>query len=151
MPVIIDGNNLLHSLPPSQRNRANVRQGALDQVRHEAMQVFLVFDGPPPVGSPPKEHLGRVTVQYSGAVTADDVIIELVPVGRPASQWVVVTDDRALRDRARSKGASVRTLAEWRGRRRTSKRRSSFESKLSSHDIADWENYFSTEHDSEDS
>jgi hypothetical protein len=151
MPVLIDGNNLLHSLPTAHRNRADVRQHALEQVRHEALQVFLVFDGPPPDGSPVMEHLGRVTVQYSGAVTADDVIIGLVPGGRSASQWVVVTDDRALRNRARSKGASVRTLAEWRGRRRPRKRRSAFESKLSSRDIADWESYFSTPSESEES
>lgn len=115
------------------------------------MQVVLIFDGPPPEGSPVTEHLGRLTVQYSGTATADDVIVGMVPGGRSASQWVVVTNDLGLRDRARAKGAGVRTLAEWRGRRRPRKPRSFYESKLSSHDIADWEEYFSSESEREDS
>ena len=150
MPVVVDGNNLLHSLPPQHRSRADVRRHALDLVRRESLQVVVVFDGPPPQGSPATEHLGRVTVRYSGAAAADDVIIEMVPAGREASQWVVVTDDRALRARARSKGTSVRTLAEWRGRRPAA-RRSSQESRLSSHEIAQWEEFFAHGDDNEES
>ncbi len=150
MPVVVDGNNLLHSLPPQQRSRADVRRHALDLVRRESLRVFLVFDGPPPQGSPATEHLGRVTVRYAGTAAADDVIIEMLPAGRAAAQWVVVTDDRALRVRARGKGAGVRTLAEWRGRR-PPPRRSGHESQLSSHEIARWEEFFARGGDDEDS
>jgi predicted RNA-binding protein with PIN domain len=149
MPVIVDGNNLLHSLPPQQRSRADVRQLALEVVRHETLRVVVVFDGPPPQGSPATEHLGRVTVQYSGTAAADDVIIRMIPDGPSASQWAVVTDDRALRARARVKKAGVRTLAQWRGRRRQT-RRSRHESRLSSHEIAQWEKYFSSGGDAEE-
>lgn len=142
MPVIVDGNNLLHSLPRPHRSRADVRKRTLELVRHEALKVVVVFDGPPPDGRPSTEHLGRVTVRYSAAAAADDVIIDMVPEGRAASQWVVVTDDRGLQARARSKGAEVRTLAQWRGRR-SDHRRSRHESRLSSHEIAQWEEYFS--------
>lgn len=150
MPVVVDGNNLLHSLPPQQRSRADVRRHALDLVRRESLQVFVVFDGPPPEGSPATEYLGRVTVRYAGTTAADDVIIEMLPAGREAAQWVVVTDDRALRARARSKGTTVRTLAEWRGRRPPA-RRSGHESRLSSREIAQWEEFFARGEETEDS
>ena len=151
MPVVIDGNNLLHRLPPEQRSRADVRRRALDLVRHESVRLVVVFDGPPPAGSPTDEHLGKVHVRYSGAASADDVILKLLPDGRAAAQWVVVTNDRRLGDLARSKGAGVRTLAEWLGRRGAPKKRDGYESKLSSHAIADWERYFSTGGEPEDS
>lgn len=114
------------------------------------MNVVVVFDGPPPKGSPVIEHLGRVTVHYSGAAAADDVIVGMVPAGRSASQWVVVTDDRGLRTRARAKGASVRTLGQWR-ERRPQERRPRHEPRLSSHEVARWEEYFSTGGESEES
>jgi len=105
--------------------------------------VIVVFDGPPPTGAPARESLGKVTVVYSGSRAADDVIIGLLPGGAEAKQFSVVTDDRGLADRARERGAKVRRLAEWRGRKKQEPpRRSTFESKLSSHDVADWENFF---------
>ena len=150
MPVVIDGNNLLHSLPAAHRSRADVRRRLLDLVRNEAIQVQVVFDGPPPQGSPIIENLGRVTVRYSGAITADEVILDLIPGGKIASQWSVMTDDRALQEKARSKGAGIRTLAEWRGRRRAPARRAAHESRLSSHEVADWEDFFAAGGDRED-
>jgi hypothetical protein len=150
MPIAVDGNNLLHRLPPSQRTRAEVRRQALGIVRNETVQVVIVFDGPPPEGSPATEHLGRVTIRYSGAVSADDVIFDLIPGGRGASQWVVVTDDRALGARARGKGANVRSLAEWRSRRPPTRRADS-QSRLSPREIAEWEQYFSSRDETDDS
>lgn len=151
MPIAVDGNNLLHRLPPSQRTRAEVRRQALEIVRHETVQVVIVFDGPPPEGSPATEHLGRVTIRYSGAVSADDVIFDLIPAGRGASQWVVVTDDRALGARARGKGAGVRTLAEWSRRRRRPARQEDVDPRMSSREIAEWEEYFSSRDETDDS
>jgi predicted RNA-binding protein with PIN domain len=119
MPIIIDGNNLLHSLPIHEQSRDVVRRRALDTVRHEGIHLTVVFDGPPPAGSPEIEHLGRVSIQYSGGSSADDVIMRLLPTRGRASEWVVVTDDRALGGRVRERGAQVRKLNEWRSRRRT--------------------------------
>ena len=114
----------------------------LKAYRHDRMAVVVVFDGPPPSGSPGEESLGSVTVVYAGKANADDVIIRRLPIGRRAHQWVVVTDDRGLADRARQRGAEVRSLAQWRAKPRTAPRRAGFEPKLSSHDIADWEAFF---------
>jgi hypothetical protein len=144
MPVIIDGNNLLHNLPTDQRDRSSVRRQALDAVRQEATSLTVVFDGPPPAGSPAVEHLGRVAVHYSGSSSADDVIVGLLKSSGRAAEWVVVTDDRALRDRVRECGAKVRTLSDWRKRRSRTGRRAAREPRLSSREIADWEAYFSS-------
>jgi hypothetical protein len=141
MPLIIDGNNLLHSLPRGQRSREEVRRQVLEAVRQQRARVTVVFDGPPPSGAPELEHLGRVTVRYSGSAVADSVILDLLPAS-DAAEWVVVSDDRQLRERARQRGASVRTLGEWKGRRAKRSQRVSREPKLSSHEIAEWEDYF---------
>ena len=147
MPVIIDGNNLLHSLPSREQNRDSVRRRALDTVRHGGMSLTVVFDGPPPVGSPDPENLGWLTIRYSGVSSADDLILHLLPRSGRASEWVVVTDDRALRDRVRQRGAQVRTLGEWRSRKPRKSRRVSREPKLSSREVADWENFFTSRED----
>lgn len=144
MPVIIDGNNLLHTLPSEERDRMSVRRRALDAVRNEGMSLTVVFDGPPPAGSPDTEHLGRVTVRYSGGSSADDLILRLLPAKGRASEWVVVSDDRALGTRVRDRGARVRTLTEWRSRRSRQRARATREPKLSSHEVSDWEGYFSS-------
>jgi hypothetical protein len=142
MPVIIDGNNLLHTLPDRQRNRKEVRRLALETVRHETMQLVVVFDGPSPSGCPEVEVLGSVTVRYSGSASADETILRLLPSGK-AQGWVVVTDDRDLGRRARELGASVRPVSHWRGRNPPRRRRVSTEPKLSSHEVGEWEAYFS--------
>jgi len=142
MPLLVDGNNLLHRLPKPSRTRSAVRALVLDATRHERMSVVVVFDGPPPSGSPEREALGRVTVVYSGAAAADDVIIGRIPAGPSARQWVVVTDDRALAGRARERGAAVRTLGEWSARPRPAPPRTRAEAKLSSREVAEWEEVF---------
>jgi hypothetical protein len=147
MPVIIDGNNFLHSLPRREQNRDSVRRRALDTVRHGGMSLTVVFDGPPPIGSPNPEHLGRLTIRYSGASSADDLILRLLPTSGRASQWVVITDDRALRNRIREVGAQVRTLGEWQSRKPRKPRRVPREPKLSSRELADWESFFASRDD----
>jgi hypothetical protein len=83
-----------------------------------------------------------VTVVYGGATSADDVIIQRLPVGKQARNWVIVTDDRGLGARARERGATVRGLAEWSRKPKSTPKRPRTESKLSSHEIADWQAFF---------
>ena len=151
MPLVIDGNNLLHRLALNERNRHDVRRRALDTVRHENLRVTIVFDGPPEGGSPAIEHLGRVTVHYSGASSADDVILRLLPRGSRAKEWTVVTDDRDLRSRVCRAGAQVRSLSDWRRRRSRSPQRPAYEPRISSHEVADWEEFFASKPDDGDS
>lgn len=147
MPILVDGNNLLHALPPDRRRRDEVRREVLERVRHESMQVTVVFDGPPPDAGPESESLGQVTVLYSGGRTADDVIVARIPEGPRGRQWVVVTDDVGLSRRARARGASTRTLAEWR-RQRAPRRRGSRparERPLSPSEVSEWAEFFGIE------
>jgi predicted RNA-binding protein with PIN domain len=144
MPILVDGNNLLHRLAGADQSRAAVRKQVLDATRHETVSVTVVFDGPPPAGAPTRENLGRITVAYAGEQTADDVIVGMIPPGVAASQWSVVTNDRGLALRVKDRGGKVRSLAEWQGRRRQkSPARPRVESKLSSREIAEWEDFFS--------
>ncbi|MEE4273623.1 MAG: NYN domain-containing protein [Thermoanaerobaculales bacterium] len=146
MPLLIDGNNLLHRLPQGDRSRTGVRRQVLEATRHETISVTVVFDGPPPEGMSARESLGNVTIAYSGVKSADDVIVASLPPGKAASQFSVVTDDRELAARVRDRGARVRTLAQWRGRRRRpSPTRPRVESKLSSNEVAEWESFFAGE------
>lgn len=143
MPIVVDGNNLLHLLPRPERSRAAVRRQVLEATRHENLSVTVVFDGPPPEGAPGRESLGRVTVVYAGSRSADDVIVALLPAGAAARQWSVVTDDRGLAERVRARGAAVRRLADWQRKpRRRQPKRPRAESKLSSREVAEWESYF---------
>jgi len=151
MPILLDGNNLLHDLPPGTRTREEVRRLALERVRHERQRVTVVFDGPPPTGSPDREALGRVTVVWSGARSADDVIVASLPDGPTARQWVVVSDDRELVRRARDRGAETRPLAAWRARPpRPGRVDRPTEGAARVGDIASWESYFAAGRDDED-
>jgi predicted RNA-binding protein with PIN domain len=142
VPLILDGNNLLHRL--ADRSRASVRRLVLEATRHETVSMTVVFDGPPPAGSPARESLGRVTIVYASSQTADDVIVRTIPAGAAAKQWTVITDDRGLAERVKERGAMVRSLAQFRGRRKpAAPARTRAEAKLSSREVAEWEEYFS--------
>ena len=142
MPILLDGNNLLHRLPKTNRSRAEIRRLVLEATRHEQSKLIVVFDGPPPAGGRSEESLGRVTVLYSAPKSADDVIIARLPRAAAARNWVVVTDDRELARRVRERGAEVRRLREWQSKRSRPPRRQPAEPKLSSHEVEDWERYF---------
>ena len=141
MPIVVDGNNLLHALPHGSRSRAAVRRLSLELVRRESMRLTVVFDGPPPAGTPERESLGRLTVVYSGSASADDLIVGMLPQGGQARSWSVVTDDGRLGQRARHRGARVRPLAEWSERLLARPARAGDE-RLSEDEVAEWEAFF---------
>lgn len=107
MPWIVDGNNVLgvtgadrHADEPK-RELVRLLSGFARQKR---TRVTAVFDGPEP--SSFARHLGPVTVIFSGARKADDVIVERASAGRG---WNVVTADRGLA--ARVERRAVRVVA----------------------------------------
>ena len=143
MPILVDGNNLLHRLPPQHRSRHELRRLCLDLVRREGLRLLLVFDGMPPAGSPPRESLGQVTILYAAPQSADDAIIATLPPSPEARSFVVVTDDRELTQRARRAGASVRPLREWWPKLLATGPDRGREGTLSPDELAEWEEYFS--------
>jgi hypothetical protein len=140
MPIAVDGSNLLHFLGT---NRTEVRRQSLDLARKEGLRLTVVFDGPPPDGTPARESLGAVTVVWSEGRSADDVIVELLPRGAAASDWTVVTDDRGLGGRVRACGAKLRSLKAWAAKlRRVTPEATNRDRQLSAEEVAEWEAFF---------
>lgn len=110
--LLIDGSNLLHALsrtagaaPPA------ALIGRLRGAIPPATAIELVFDGPAERGLRNERIASGVRVRYSGARTADAVILALVDDVRlldgadGTATLLVVTDDRDLRHGARLRGA----------------------------------------------
>jgi predicted RNA-binding protein with PIN domain len=144
VPILIDGNNLLHTLPAGQRSRAELRRLCLELVRGEGAHLILVFDGAPPAGTPSTERMGRVTVLYAAPLSADDAILARLPHPPETASWVVVTDDRQLRERVRQSGAKLRSLRDFRSKLIAAAQRPREEEALSPAELAEWEELFSS-------
>ncbi len=145
MPILIDGNNLMFSL--EDRSREAVRRLILDLTRRERISVILVFDGPPPDPSRPREALGSVEIRYSGGSSADDTIIRILRNSAHPKDWTLVSDDGELRGRARRLGASILSCSAWKSRGRRNPRKGRRkpprrEASLSPGEIEEWISYF---------
>lgn len=105
MSWVIDGNNLLGCAGAARFSADTKRQlvrtlGAFARVNRT--KVACYFDGPEPeqFGKNP----GSVSVIFSGARSADDLIIKRVATG---SGWNVVTADRALAARVKRREVAI--------------------------------------------
>ena len=109
--LVVDGTNLLYAMsrgPDRQPPAALI--GRLRAIIPAPIAIELVFDGPPERGLRGERIASGVRVRYSGARSADTVILMLVDeaaVGGAESTGalLVVTDDRDLRNRLRVRGA----------------------------------------------
>lgn len=110
MPLIIDGNNLLHTpMPPS---LAGLEEAGLCRLlargpwAGEAMTV--VCDGVPGVLSLRESPEPGVALVFAGANhEADDVIIAMIAADSAPRRLVVVSNDREIRQAARRRRAHV--------------------------------------------
>jgi predicted RNA-binding protein with PIN domain len=94
MSWVIDGNNLLGRAGASRDAADSKRQlirALANFARAKRTKVACYFDGSEPEHF--GRHLGSVSVVFSGAGSADDLIAKKVATG---SGWKVVTADRAL-------------------------------------------------------
>ena len=114
--LIVDGNNLLHRVAggPGQV-AARLLLGRLRAAMPPETRAIVVLDGSPDPRAPMRETAGRnLEIRHAGRRSADDVIVDLVAEqpfsGR--SRTVVVSDDRALRDRVSRLGGLARRL-QW--------------------------------------
>jgi predicted RNA-binding protein with PIN domain len=105
MSWVIDGNNLLGragaSRDASDTKRQLVRTLA-NFARARRTKVACYFDGIEPENF--GRHLGSVSVIFSGARSADDLIAKKVASG---SGWKVVTADRALSSRIKRREVAI--------------------------------------------
>jgi hypothetical protein len=113
--LLIDGNNLLH------RTAGSVEEGAQRQLLAKlrgalppTLAAVLMLDGHAAAGTSRTERIQRgLEVRHAGSLSADDAILRLiadVPFNERAG-ITVVTDDRALTERARHAGAHTQRLA----------------------------------------
>ncbi|HEU5205672.1 MAG TPA: NYN domain-containing protein [Candidatus Limnocylindrales bacterium] len=109
--LIVDGTNLLYAMshgPERQPPAALI--GRLRAIIPAGIAIDLVFDGPAEPGLRGERIASGVRVRYSGARSADSVILTMVDeagIGglEAAAGILVVTDDRDLRNRLRVRGA----------------------------------------------
>lgn len=110
MPLILDGNNVLHApMPPV---IAGLTEGelvaTLGRTPWAEQGVLVVFDGKPGPERAMTPPTRGVEVLYSGVGrTADEVIIERVREHSAPRQLVVVSSDHEIRKAARRRRASV--------------------------------------------
>jgi len=108
--VLVDGNNLLYAarqvagfggIDPHQLCRLLSRWG-----RHRRIEVAVVFDGPLPERAIILQmRASGVDVRFSGARTADDIIVEIIERARAPGRYTVVSSDHAIQHSARYRRA----------------------------------------------
>jgi hypothetical protein len=113
--LLIDGNNLLHAISKASGGTGAAPPAALiGRLRGAipaAVTIELVFDGPAERGLRNERIATDLVVRYSGARTADSVILTMVEDvrvlegGEGTATILVVTDDRDLRHGSRLRGA----------------------------------------------
>jgi YacP-like NYN domain-containing protein len=109
--LMVDGTNLLYAMshgPERQPPAALI--GRLRAIIPAGIAIDLVFDGPAEPGLRGERIASGVRVRYSGARSADSVILTMVDQagmgGAEATGAIlVVTDDRDLRNRLGVRGA----------------------------------------------
>jgi len=112
--LLIDGSNLLHALTRGSGAGAAPPAAVIGRLRGVApasVQIDLVFDGPAERSLRGERIAPGLVVRYSGPRTGDEVILTLVDeismVGgaEGTAAVLVVTDDRELRHRLKTRGA----------------------------------------------
>ena len=113
--LIVDGNNLLHTLGRGRAGGERLPQAALIGRLRAAVpggvSIELVFDGPPEPGMGTSRVAAGLVVRFGGRYSADRAIVRLLDEARAASgsargadNILVVTDDRDLRVAVRDRG-----------------------------------------------
>jgi predicted RNA-binding protein with PIN domain len=105
MPWLIDGSNVL-GIAGADRHSDEAKRALVRTLtrfaRAKRTRITCVFDGEPPAGF--ATSLGAVSIVFSAARTADDIIVSRASHGRG---WNVVTSDRALGDRIRGRHVTL--------------------------------------------
>jgi hypothetical protein len=113
--LLIDGNNLLHRTAGA-TGEGQVRQ-LLARLRAAVppdLSTTVMLDGHPAPGEGQRLPLTRsLEIRHSGSRPADDALIDIVAAEPPwaRAHITLVTDDRALVERARTLGARTQRLA----------------------------------------
>ena len=107
LPVLIDGNNLLHAArdvddPDRAPGRLALCQILSEWAQRARQRTQIVFDGPKPTGGLAEQiDAGVVQVQYSGPFSADAVLVEMIAKHSAARTLLVVSSDREIQRAAK--------------------------------------------------
>ena len=127
---LIDGYNLLHALhsaSPPEKNRSNLHRlisDVADFASESSQVVFMVLDGHGRQGELDICHTAFFRVVYSQKISADTFIEKTLFERRAETQFMVVTNDRAIANIARGGGARVMSTTQFLERMRESKKES---------------------------
>ncbi len=120
MPLIIDGNNLLHSIQKSGEDFGSLTAGRLCRIISRYLRLTgekgeIVFDGAGPPDKSEFDNISDLEVFFSGRATDADTVIEhKIRISTAPKRLTVVSSDRRLRSAARTrKAAAVKADAFW--------------------------------------
>lgn len=102
MPYLVDGSNVLGAARAVAEAKRRLVRDLGRLARERRTRVVCVFDGEEPEHF--GRHLGGVSVVFSGARSADDIIAARAASG---GGWKVVTGDRALAARVSGRRAEI--------------------------------------------
>ena len=102
MPWLIDGSNVLGASRQSDDAKRQLLRLCASFARAKRTKVTCIFDGPEPPSF--ARGLGGATAVFSGARSADELIVERAAQGRG---WSVVTSDRGLAARVQRRQVEV--------------------------------------------
>jgi predicted RNA-binding protein with PIN domain len=102
MPYMVDGSNVLGGARLASEAKRELVRGLARLARAKRTRVVCVFDGAEPEAF--GTHLGGVSVVFSGARSADELIVARVAAG---AGWKVVTSDRGLAGRVGGRRVEV--------------------------------------------
>jgi predicted RNA-binding protein with PIN domain len=161
MPYMIDGHNLIPKIPGLSLGMADDEMRLVQLLqefcRRQRKQVEVYFDNAPP-GLPRARLYGMVQAYFARAGQAADSLIaaRLQRLGREARNWIVVSSDHYVQDRARAAKAQVLTAEAFAGLLRQSLQTSpptaekESDPSLSPQEVEEWLKMFGGEREADD-
>lgn len=120
MPLIIDGNNLLHSIRKGGEDFESLTAARLCRIISRYLRLTgekgeIVFDGAGPRDKGEFDDISDLEVFFAGRATdADTVIEDKIRISTAPKRLTVVSSDRRLRSAARiRKAAAVKADVFW--------------------------------------
>lgn len=114
---MIDAHNIIHQIP-GLRNRLGTAHLSVfsdfcvmvsRQVSATGTKAKVVFDGVRQYFSAPS----GIEIMFSGKLKADDIIIQQIKKDGAADRWIVISDDREIRQQAHYYGVETMRSAEF--------------------------------------
>lgn len=118
MPLLIDGHNLIGQCPSlslgDPDDEEKLVRLLVQYAARTGKKVTVVFDPGEPTALPRSRRLGGVEVLFAPpGSTADAAILRRLHRARHAADWLVVTSDLPLADKAARQGARTRSAQEF--------------------------------------